>query len=359
METELLETHRSEGAEDMAHTDVASTPAGRSACPPRNTANGKASSALIADDLEAVERILHEELASADPYIQGLIAHLGHYRGKRLRPALLLLAARACGRVTPEHRVLAAVVEMVHTATLVHDDILDNAALRRHVETVHHKWGRHSAVLLGDLLFTHAFYLASTTGSALACRLIGRATNRVCEGELRQIGQEGNLDLDEDDYFAMIRGKTAELTACACRLGAVFAGAGEPIVDGLARYGLHLGIAFQIADDLLDLVGSEARTGKSLGTDLAQAKLTLPLIHLLRQSAKCGDRRHHELLAAPGNHKLDALLPALADAGSLAYAQRQADEHAQRARRELICLSPSPARQLLEDWTIHAVQREC
>ena len=179
------------------------------------------------------------------------------------------------------HPVLAAVVEMIHTATLVHDDILDESMVRRHAATVNAEWGNETAVLLGDYLFTHAFHLAASLDSTLACRWIGRATNRVCEGEMHQVHQRGNLDLDESSYFSIIEGKTAELTAVSCRLGAHYAGADEATTEALDRYGRNLGIAFQIADDVLDIWGEERLTGKSLGTDLEKQKLTLPVIRLL------------------------------------------------------------------------------
>ena len=180
--------------------------------------------------------------------------------------------------------VLAAVVEMIHTATLVHDDMLDEAMIRRHAATVNAEWGNETAVLLGDYLFTHAFHLAASLDSTRACRWIGQATNKVCEGEMQQIHHRGNLDLDESDYFAIIEGKTAELTAVSCRLGASYAGAPESTVAALDRYGRNMGIAFQIADDVLDIWGEERVTGKSLGTDLEKQKLTLPIIHLLSES---------------------------------------------------------------------------
>src|SRR4051812_14235611 len=203
--------------------------------------------ALIARDLDAAERVYHETLASDQPHLARLIGHLEHYRGKRLRPALLLLAARACGEVTTAHHVLGAVVEMIHTATLVHDDVLDNASVRRHVATANARWGNHNSILLGDYLFTHAFYLASTLGDARACRIIGESTNRVCEGELRQGLERGNLGLTEADYYDIIDGKTAELIACCGRLGALFSGAGSDVVEAMTRYGRWLGMAFQIA----------------------------------------------------------------------------------------------------------------
>jgi len=311
----------------------------------------------VAGDLAAVERILAESLRARHPRVAEVVDHVRHYRGKRLRPVLLLLAARACGTVTPAHHVLGAVVEMIHTATLVHDDVLDSATVRRHVPTVNAGWGTQASILLGDHLFTHAFHLASTV-DARACRLIGEATNRVCEGELRQGLECGNLGLGERDYFEIIEGKTAELIACCCRLGAVYGGAADAGVEALARYGRWLGIAFQVADDLLDLVGEEAATGKSLGTDLEQQKLTLPLIRLLQTSTNGAAARLRQVLAEPGNHKGRALLPWLRESGSLDYARRQAEAYAGRARAELACLPASPSRAVLEAITDGVIHRD-
>src|SRR5439155_1539123 len=260
------------------------------------------------------------------------------YRGKRLRPMLLLLTAHACGIVNRAHHVLGAVVEMIHTATLVHDDVLDAADLRRHTATVNARWGNQTSILLGDYLFTHAFHLTSTLGDARACELIGAATNRVCEGELLQICERGNLGLTEKDYFDIVDGKTAELTSCCCRLGALYAGASHHVVERLACYGRWLGVAFQIVDDLLDLVGDEQCTGKSLGTDVNQQKLTLPLIRLLDRANDDLSPRLRQLLCSPGNHKREALRPYLMESGALLYARRQAEEFAARARKELDCL---------------------
>jgi octaprenyl-diphosphate synthase len=313
--------------------------------------------APIARDLEEVERILAATLQSARPGVGLLIEHLGHLRGKRLRPALLLLTAQACGRVTAAHHTLGAVVEMIHTATLVHDDVLDSASVRRHVATVNALWGNQTSILLGDYLFTHAFHLTSTLGDASACRLIGEATNRVCEGELHQICQCGNLELTEREYFDIIDGKTAALTACCCRLGAHFSGKAPDVVERLAAFGRGLGIAFQIADDLLDLVGEERTTGKSLGTDVEQQKLTLPLVHLLETAASELATRVRQILGHPHNHKREALRPILVETGSLAYAQRRAEEFARQARAELVCLPASPYRSILEVLTERVVHR--
>lgn len=313
----------------------------------------------IARDLEETERILRTTLQRPEPGVSRLIAHLAHYRGKRLRPALLLLTAQACGAVRPAHHVLAAVVEMIHTATLVHDDVLDGATTRRHVSTINASWGNQASILLGDYLFTHAFHLSSTIGDVRACRIIGEATNRLCAGELHQVTERGNLDLGEDAYFAIIDGKTAELTACSCRLGALYAEASDEVVEGMSRFGRYLGLAFQIADDLLDLVGDERSAGKSLGTDLDQQKLTLPLIHYLANATPERKAAFHAILAAEGNHKRENLRPLLDASGSIAYARRRAEEYANLAAAELESLAPGEARAILEHLTDRVVHREC
>jgi octaprenyl-diphosphate synthase len=313
--------------------------------------------APIARDLEEVESVLARTLETSRPGVGRLIEHLGHYRGKRLRPALLLLTAQACGRVMPAHHTLGAVVEMIHTATLVHDDVLDSAAVRRHVSTVNALWGNQTSILLGDYLFTHAFHLTSTLGEASLCRLIGEATNRVCEGELHQICQRGNLELTEQEYFDIIDGKTAALTACSCRLGALASGGSAEAVECLTTYGRRLGIAFQIADDLLDLVGEERTTGKSLGTDLEQQKLTLPLVHLLETASSELATRVRQILGHSSNHKRETLRPILVETGALAYAQRRAEQIAAEARAELACLPPSPCHTILEILTERVVHR--
>jgi octaprenyl-diphosphate synthase len=300
----------------------------------------------IASELAEVETIFRREMHHPHPYVDELVRYGCLLGGKRLRPALLLLTAKAAGKVTREHLILATVVEMVHTATLVHDDVLDNAQMRRHLATVNARWDNEASVLLGDYLFTHAFHLASTIDNVLGCRLIGQATNIVCEGELRQKGTRGQFDLSEEEYLQVIEAKTAELTACSCRLGALFAGLPAAKVEELDRYGRELGIAFQIADDLLDLAGEEDATGKSLGTDLAKQKPTLPLIHTLREATP--DDRHRLLELLTSEQAIPALLqPYLTRYGGLEYARNRAQEYAAAARRRLQCLPPSPAKDVL------------
>ena len=321
------------------------------------TAPGLDLYAPIAADLAEVERILAHVLKNKHPRVAEVVDHVHHYRGKRLRPMLLLLTARACGRMTPAHHVLGAVVEMIHTATLVHDDVLDGARVRRRVATVNSVWGVQTSVLLGDYLFTHAFHLASTLGDPRACRLIGEATDRVCEGELCQVLERGNLELCEEDYFDIIDGKTAALTACCCHLGALYSGASAEVVQALVRYGRCVGQAFQIADDLLDLIGEEKMTGKSLGTDLEQQKMTLPLIYLLTKGDRNVVSKMRQILSSPANHKREALQPYLMEVEAIAYARSRAVELAAQARQELGCLAASPCRTLLEALTERIIHR--
>jgi octaprenyl-diphosphate synthase len=312
---------------------------------------------IVGTSLAAAERIFAEELASSNAYIRDVNAHVGRFRGKRLRPTLVLLSASACGSLRPEHELLAAVVEMIHVATLVHDDVLDEASVRRHVATVNGRWNNETSVLFGDYLFTHAFHLCSRLETTLACRWIGRATNVVCEGELTQIRERGNLDLDEATYLRIVDGKTAELCAVSCRLGAHFAGSDPARVDALEQYGRDLGIAFQIADDLLDVLGTEAETGKSLGSDLQKQKLTLPLIRLLAQSAPDEAARLRELLSQPDAQTASRLQPFFEQSDAIPYARHRAAEFAGRARQALHGLPDTPARRALAELADFAAER--
>ena len=312
---------------------------------------------LLRDDLSAIEREFSSQSASNVAVITDIAQYLIAGGGKRIRPLLLLLSAKALGCTSHSRIRLGAVVEMLHTATLVHDDVLDEATTRRHVATINSRWNNETSVLLGDYLFTHAFHLASSLDSALACRLIGRATNLVCEGELCQIHERGNLDLTEEQYFEIIDGKTAELCALCCFLGGYYAEASETVTKSLQNYGRSLGIAFQIADDLLDVLGSEEMTGKSLGSDFKKQKLTLPLIRLLATAAPQDATRIRELLAHPDEASQVELERWLERSDAIAYTRARANEFAASARENLSSLPESPARHLLEELTEFVTQR--
>lgn len=301
----------------------------------------------IAADLDQSARILRDELHSEQPFVRELCEHIEQFRGKQLRPALVLLTGQACGGVRHEHRVLAAVVEMVHLATLVHDDVLDEADIRRRAATVSRRWGNESAVLLGDFLFSHAFRLCSSLDDQFASQLIGRTAVALCTGELMQISNCENYALTEAEYFEIIRSKTAALIGACCLLGAKYAGADERSVRRMNEFGVALGTAFQITDDLLDLIGDEAEVGKSLGRDVDKGKLTLPLIHHLRT---CRPQRRGAalaLLCSEDPQRLRRISELLADTDSIEYARQTADGHVREALDILSELPPSDARDSL------------
>ena len=311
----------------------------------------------IATELEQVEDLLRREMRSKYPYVDELVQYGCLLGGKRLRPALLLLAAKSTGEVTEQHLILAAVIEMIHTATLVHDDVLDEASVRRHLATVNARWDNEASLLLGDFLFSHAFFLASTTGSTLACQWIGRATNIVCEGEIRQKGSRADFALTELEYFQILDAKTAELCACSCRLGAHFAGATAEDVERLTQYGRFLGIAFQIADDLLDVTGDEVATGKSLGTDLVQQKPTLPVIRALELADPTQREQLLTLLSGQSNGQLESLRNSFAQFDALNYTRDTGRRFAEQALEQLAPLPSSPAEQSLRKLGEFVVNR--
>src|SRR5206468_395058 len=226
---------------------------------------------------------------SFDPQIAGYAEYALTNQGKQLRPALLALSAGATGKVNDSHVLAAVVVEMVHLATLVHDDVMDEAKLRRGRPTMAAQWGNEISVLLGDCLFAHALKLAASFPTTEICRAVSAATNTVCSGEILQTQRRKSFELSRAEYFQLIQMKTGELFALSCDLGAYLSGAGALQRSALRQYGLAIGTAYQVYDDCLDLFGSETVVGKSLGTDLAKGKLTLPML-LALEGADATDR---------------------------------------------------------------------
>lgn len=313
--------------------------------------------APVQEELPRVEEILSQELRSKDPRVDEMVKHGFRLGGKRLRPALVLLSAKATGEITKDHLVLGAVVEMIHTATLIHDDVLDEAVIRRHLETANSRWDNEASVLLGDFLFTHAFYLATGTGSTFACRTVGRATNIMCEGEMRQVSSRGRYGMTEAEYLSIIEAKTAELCACCCQLGAHREGTENQWQSNLECFGRSLGIAFQIADDLLDLCGDEDLTGKSLGTDLEKQKPTLPIIRLLDQADPQGREELLELLGKPQAEARPELIDQLRNSDAFDYATAKAESFVEQALAELQQLPKSDSRDTLEQMAHFVVNR--
>jgi octaprenyl-diphosphate synthase len=306
---------------------------------------------------EAVRRAFDDELFSDLPFVNTLCEHVGRYRGKMLRPALVLLSGQACGKVTREHEIVAAVVEMVHMATLVHDDVLDEAEIRRGLVSLNRLQGNEAAVMFGDFLISHAFHLCSSLDSQYASRLIGSTTNTVCEGELMQIYHRGDLNITEDDYMQIISRKTASLTATCCVLGARYADADAATIGQLEAYGLNAGIAFQIADDLLDLLGDEQEVGKTLGLDLKRRELTLPTIHLLTRGPTAARAEARRLLGNGDARRLDRIRRLVLDAGSVDYSRQVARRHVEAALASLADLPPSPARDSLQAMARFVIER--
>ena len=301
----------------------------------------------IQEEIAQVEQFLQGELRSRFPALDELMRYGFRLGGKRMRPALVLLSAKAIGQIRSEHILAAAVVELIHTATLIHDDVLDEATVRRHLLTINARWNTESSVLLGDYLFTHALCLATRLEDLSVYRLLAETTRTLCEGELRQVQRRGHYTLSEEEYLDIIWEKTAALCQCACDLGAYYAGASPTEHQALRRYGSDLGVAFQITDDLLDLMGDEQRVGKSLGTDLAKQKLTLPLIRLLTQLHDPERSRLIELLSQPIQTSRLLLRRYCEQTDAAQYAQQKAAEYIRRAKSHLEVLAPSAARTAL------------
>lgn len=314
--------------------------------------------APIVDALRGVQFVFEAELSSDQPLVDKLCRHVAHYHGKLLRPALVLLCGQACGPLEPAHQVIGAVVEMVHIATLVHDDILDDADTRRRVPTVNRLVGNERAVLHGDFLISHAFHLCSSLDTQHASRRIGATTNEVCEGEMMQVAHRGDFDLSESLYLEIIRRKTASLIAVCCELGGWCSRAEPTVVESLRRFGESVGTAFQIVDDLLDLTGTERAVGKSLGRDWELGKLTLPLIHCRDRASRNDRERLSSLMRNPSPESKSQLLEILRSNGSLEYAADRAGGLVSAARDSLATLGPSAARSSLEQMAEFVIARQ-
>lgn len=292
---------------------------------------------LIESDLEEVERLIRDALSDEHTFVNEVVHYGFQLGGKRLRPALLLLSGRVFGNLTPDHYRTAAVLEIIHTATLIHDDILDGAKFRRHLETMNLRWNSGVSVLAGDLLFARALKLATVSDDLFGYRSVTEAMRRTCEAELRQVGTKGRFDLSREEYGDIISGKTAALLACSCQLGAHFSGADEDTKTLFTRFGEHLGQAFQIVDDILDLIGEEQIVGKTLGTDLLEGKATLPLIHHLEsvsekdRAALCSILNREE----KSRTELLEIVALLRKSGAVDAARAIAVEKVETAVREL------------------------
>jgi octaprenyl-diphosphate synthase len=316
--------------------------------------------ALIAEDLGRVEEELRTDSISSVEAITAIGKYLQDGGGKRLRPALLLLSARACGAQSEMGIRLGAVVEMIHTATLVHDDVIDAADIRRGRPSTNSRWGNHVSVLAGDWLYMQAFNLALREGNFHILDLLTNLTQIMVEGELLQLDHLGKINLTEEDYFDLVNRKTAGLFAVCSRLGAVVAGSSDETEAGLGEYGWNLGMAFQLVDDILDFTSSTKKLGKPVGSDLREGKVTLPLILALERCSQAERGLVETVLRERGYEsvKLEAVLELLDRYDGVGLARRRAAVFADKARAWIADLPESPYKVALASVTELVVERE-
>ena len=312
---------------------------------------------LARPDMQAVDQLIRTRLASDVVLINQVSAHIVGGGGKRLRPMLHLLAARAAGYAGNDHVQLAAVIEFIHTATLLHDDVVDESDLRRGRKTANAMWGNAASVLVGDFLYSRSFQLMVELERPRVMQILADTTNAIAEGEVLQLLNIGNPDTDETAYLRVIERKTAVLFGAATRLGAVLAGLPPAQEEALYRYGMDLGFAFQIADDLLDYVSDADTLGKNIGDDIAEGKPTLPLIYAIERGTPEQAQSLRRAIETGGLDSLGNIVGAIRDSGALELTRAKAMGYADSARSSLGQLPPSPARDALETLARYAVER--
>ena len=313
--------------------------------------------ALTRADMARVDTLIRARLASDVVLINQVAEHIIGGGGKRLRPMLVLLAAEACGYRGRDHVLLAAVVEFIHTATLLHDDVVDESDLRRGRKTANALWGNAASVLVGDFLYSRSFQMMVEADDMRIMRILADTTNRIAEGEVLQLLNIRNPDTDETAYLRVIERKTAVLFSAATRLGGVLGKVAAAEEEALAQFGLELGFAFQIADDVLDYVSDAGTLGKNIGDDLAEGKATLPLIYAIERAPPAQAASLRRAIETGGLDSLDNIVAAIRDTGAIERARARAQRHADAARDALSVLADSPARDALLVLADYALNR--
>ena len=311
----------------------------------------------VIGDFADVDELIKHRLSSHIPLIEQIANYLIEAGGKRLRPLLVLLAARACGYEGHDHIKLATVVELLHTAMLLHDDVVDGSDLRRGKKTVNAAWGNPASVLVGDFLHSRAFEMMVEIGNLRVMEILSQATNTIAEGEVQQLANIGNPDLTEQSYLQVISRKTATLFQAAAHSGAVLAGADEATEVSLRDYGLHLGLAFQLIDDLLDYQGNTQDLGKNIGDDLAEGKVTLPLIVAMRDGDSTQASFLRDAITTCGTGNLSAVVDTVKNTGGLEYTESSANRECQQALACVENVAPSDHRDSMEDLVRFVVDR--
>ena len=312
---------------------------------------------LVGRELLAVDTIIRARLQSDVVLVRQVAEYIISAGGKRLRPVLVLLSGGACGHTGPQLNELAAVVEFIHTATLLHDDVVDGSDLRRGRATANAHFGNPASVLVGDFLYSRAFQMMVSVGNMRVMEVLSEATNVIAEGEVLQLMNVHDPDVTEATYLDVIRFKTAKLFEAAGRLGAVMAGASRETEEALASYGTHVGTAFQLIDDILDYSGDLAETGKNLGDDLAEGKATLPLIHVLRNGTTAQAAVVRHAIESGGITDFEPVMQAIRETGALTYARAAAEAEARRAQDAIGCLEDSRYRESLIHFASFAISR--
>jgi len=303
--------------------------------------------APISGDMQRVDDIIRGRLHSEVALINEIASYIVQAGGKRLRPALVLLSARALGCSTPEPELLAATIEFIHTATLLHDDVVDESGLRRGRKTANAVWGNAGAVLSGDFLYSRAFQMMVDTERMAVMKVMADTTNAIAEGEVLQLMNCGDPNVDEARYLRVIELKTARLFEAACRLGAIAANQPLAVQDQLGEYGHKLGLAFQMVDDLLDYVADPSVSGKNLGTDLAEGKPTLPLIHAMRAGTPEQSELIRQAISQGAVEKLEEVLAAVESTGAVPYTRALAERYSREAASALGDVPDSPHKDAL------------
>lgn len=312
----------------------------------------------VQEDFQAVDNLIRANLNSEVPLVEEISAYLIEAGGKRLRPLLVLLAARACGYQEREHIKLAAVIEFLHTAMLLHDDVVDESGLRRGRKTVNAAWGNSPSVLVGDFLHSRAFEMMVEIGNMRVMEILSRATNVIAEGEVQQLCTVRNPETTEPEYLEIISRKTAMLFQAAAHSGAVLAGADESSECALRDYGLHLGLAFQLIDDQLDYLGDASELGKNIGDDLAEGKVTLPLIAAMRNASRAESDFIETAIRQGGVENLPHMIELVNRTGALGYTENLARQEKCLATEHLSNLPDSEYRQSMNVLANFVVDRQ-
>ena len=313
--------------------------------------------APIASDMEQVDEVIRKRLDSDVALIRAVASHIVAAGGKRLRPALVLLAANAFAPEATARHELAAVIEFIHTATLLHDDVVDESSLRRGRKTANAEFGNAASVLVGDFLYSRAFQMIVEAGSLRIMKVLADATNTIAEGEVLQLLNVHDAYTEEEQYLRVIRYKTAKLFEAATQVGAILGGASREDERALADYGMHIGTAFQLVDDALDYSGDLAETGKNLGDDLAEGKPTLPLIHVMRVGRDEERALVRHAIERGGKGDLSAVVAAIHRVGALDYTRARAREEAAMATARIAHLADSACRDSLLQLAHFSVER--